>query len=89
MSGLKKHESYYASQNFNFDKPQMRDSFPTPPAETKPSWLAIRYHVVNPGAFLLHCHIQVHLAGGMALGLLDGVDEWPTVPPEYLSAGLD
>lgn len=74
-------------QNFNFDTPQIRDSFPTPPAATKTSWLAIRYHVDNPGAFLLHCHIQVHLAGGMALALLDGVDEWPTVPPEYLYAG--
>lgn len=30
----------------------------------EPTWLALRYHVVNPAAFLLHCHIQVHLRGG-------------------------
>lgn len=76
-------------QNFNFKTPQIRDTFPTPPAVTAPTWLAIRHHVVNPGAFLLHCHIQIHLAGGMAVALLDGVDEWPTVPPYYLTAGIE
>lgn len=76
-------------QNFNFKTPQIRDSFPTPAAPVTPTWLALRYHVVNPGAFLMHCHIQVHLAGGMALALLDGVDEWPDVLPPYSSMVLD
>ncbi|KAL2833933.1 multicopper oxidase-domain-containing protein [Aspergillus pseudoustus] len=70
-------------ESFNFETPQIRDTFVTPPAAAGPTWLALRYHVVNPGAFLLHCHIQVHLNGGMALALLDGVDEWPEVPEEY------
>ncbi|KAL4913503.1 multicopper oxidase-domain-containing protein [Aspergillus aurantiobrunneus] len=70
-------------ESFNFEAPQIRDSFATLPAATGPTWLAIRYHVVNPGAFLLHCHIQVHQSGGMALALLDGVDEWPEIPEEY------
>ncbi|KAL5338491.1 multicopper oxidase-domain-containing protein [Aspergillus crustosus] len=69
--------------SFNLEKPHFRDTFETPAAETGPSWLAIRYHVVNPGAFLLHCHIQVHHSGGMALALLDGIDKWPEVPQEY------
>ncbi|KAL2871877.1 multicopper oxidase [Aspergillus lucknowensis] len=73
----------YIPENFNFETPQIRDTFVTPPATTGPTWLALRYHVINPGAFLLHCHVQVHLNGGMALALLDGIDEWPEIPEEY------
>jgi hypothetical protein len=43
----------------------------------------MRYHVVNPGAWMLHCHIQSHLNGGMAMVILDGIDVWPDVPEEY------
>ncbi|KAJ5312082.1 hypothetical protein PENANT_c011G07955 [Penicillium antarcticum] len=71
--------------NFNLLTPQYRDTSNTPPATQGPTWLAIRYQVVNPGAFLMHCHIQVHQSGGMALAMLDGVDTWPTVPPNYLN----
>ncbi|GAB1217854.1 hypothetical protein ATERTT37_007097 [Aspergillus terreus] len=69
--------------SFNFDTPQIRDTYYTPPATTTATWLAIRYQVVNPGPFLLHCHVQVHLNGGMGLTLMDGVDEWPEIPAEY------
>ncbi|KAL4989243.1 Cupredoxin [Aspergillus falconensis] len=68
---------------FNFKTPQIRDTFATPPAATGPTWLALRYHVINPGAFLMHCHIQIHQSGGMALALLDGIDESPEIPEEY------
>ncbi|KAF2161746.1 multicopper oxidase [Zasmidium cellare ATCC 36951] len=70
-------------QAFNFETPLLRDGYITPAAAGAPTWLAIRYHVVNPGAFMLHCHIQPHLAGGMAVAFLDGVDAWPVVPGEY------
>ncbi|KAL4948316.1 Cupredoxin [Aspergillus filifer] len=71
-------------QNFNFETPQLRDTFATPIAPGPwGSWLAIRYHVVNPGPFLLHCHLQMHQSGGMALAMIDGVDDWPDVPEEY------
>lgn len=71
-------------ENFNLKTPQVRDTFMTPPSITGPTWLAIRYQVINPGAFLIHCHIQVHLSGGMALAMLDGVDKWPVdIPEEY------
>lgn len=68
---------------FNLVNPSLRDGFVTPPTETKPTWLAVRYKVENPGAWMLHCHIQSHLNGGMAAIILDGVDEWPYVPEEY------
>ena len=70
-------------QNFNFVTPPFRDSFVTPAASTGPTWMAVRYHVENPGAFMLHCHIQSHLEGGMAMVMLDGVDEWPEVLNHY------
>ena len=70
-------------QNFNFVTPPFRDGFVTPTNYVSASWLAVRYHVVNPGAFLLHCHIQTHFSGGMAMVILDGVDAWPHVPQPY------
>ncbi|KAJ5780053.1 hypothetical protein N7457_005213 [Penicillium paradoxum] len=71
--------------SFNLQTPQYRDTYNTPISITGPTWLALRYHVVNPGAFLMHCHIQVHQSGGMVLAMLDGVDAWPTIPPTYLN----
>ena len=64
-----------------------RDGFTTTPANGNSSWLALRYEVVNAGAFLFHCHLQTHLSGGMAVAMLDGVDQWPTVPENYLDGG--
>ncbi|KAJ6160448.1 hypothetical protein N7470_003844 [Penicillium chermesinum] len=71
-------------ESFNLVNPPLRDTSATLDAGPEPVWMVTRYQVVNPGAFLMHCHIQVHQSGGMALALLDGVDEWPTVPPAYL-----
>lgn len=48
-----------------------------------PFWVVLRYQVTNPGPWLFHCHIEPHLAGGMAMAIMDGVDVWPTIPPEY------
>lgn len=70
-------------ESFNFENPPFRDGFTTQPVDDTPTWLAIRYEVVNPGAFLMHCHIQPHLSGGMALALMDGVDAFPEIPGEY------
>ncbi|KAF2130544.1 multicopper oxidase [Dothidotthia symphoricarpi CBS 119687] len=50
-------------QNLNLMSPPYRDNFDTPSSALRPMWLAVRYHVVNPGAFMLHCHIQSHLSG--------------------------
>lgn len=73
----------YIPQSFNFNTPPILDTISTLPASTGPTWMAIRYQVNNPGAFLIHCHIQVHTSGGMALAILDGIDAWPEVPAEY------
>ena len=67
--------------SFNLVNPPYRDTFVTSPVSQ--AWFVIRYHVITPGAFLLHCHIDTHLESGMAMALLDGVDQWPQLawPP--------
>ncbi|KAL1594398.1 hypothetical protein SLS60_010158 [Paraconiothyrium brasiliense] len=72
-------------ENFNLISPPFRDGFVTPASATSPTWLAVRYQVVNPGAFLLHCHVQSHLEGGMSMVILDGVDEWPEVSKNHMN----
>ncbi|EME78508.1 uncharacterized protein MYCFIDRAFT_190769 [Pseudocercospora fijiensis CIRAD86] len=77
-------------QNFNFDTPILRDGFGTPPNFGTPAWLVVRYYSQNPGAWMLHCHIQTHLTGGMAVALLDGVDAFPaSFPTEYQNKESD
>ena len=73
----------YIPQSFNLKTPPYRDSFTTPSVLLGPAWIVFRYHVVNPGAWYLHCHIQTHLTGGMAMTMMDGVDAWPAIPEEY------
>jgi len=70
---------------FNLENPPYRDTFMT--TDEGPMWIAIRYQVIVPGPFMLHCHIETHLEGGMAIVLLDGVDEWPEVPEPYRRQG--
>lgn len=61
-----------------FETPVYRDTFVTAPNGV--AWIAMRYHVENPGAFLLHCHMETHLHSGMGMVLMDGVDAWPEIP---------
>lgn len=58
---------------FQMENPLRRDTFVTY-GPTGPIWMILRYQVVNPGPFLFHCHIQTHIANGMAVALLDGID---------------
>lgn len=70
--------------NFNFANPPRRDTFATAATTNQSAWMAVRYYSNDPGAWLLHCHISSHFDGGMSVAIQDGVDVFPTVPPEYL-----
>lgn len=63
--------------NFNLKTPPYRDTYTTLATLRGPTWLAVRYWVDNPGPWLIHCHIQSHIRGGMAAVILEGVDHWP------------
>ena len=67
--------------SFNLANPDYRDTVMT--TFSGAAWFVLRYQVTNPGAWLLHCHVEVHLAGGMGMVIMDGVDKWPEIPPEY------
>ncbi|OGE51743.1 hypothetical protein PENARI_c012G11556 [Penicillium arizonense] len=69
-------------ESFNLVDPPI----PSPvqqPSKDRPGWRSAIMALRNPGAFFMHCHIDPHLTGGMALAMLDGVDTWPTVPAQY------
>ncbi|KAF1812998.1 hypothetical protein P152DRAFT_396454 [Eremomyces bilateralis CBS 781.70] len=70
--------------SLNLVNPPRRDGFGSLPSGPTPVWMVVRYQATDPGPWLLHCHIQSHLAGGMSMLIQDGVDAWPTVPKEYL-----
>ncbi|TLD34298.1 hypothetical protein PspLS_01549 [Pyricularia sp. CBS 133598] len=70
---------------FNLQNPPRRDSFQSVPAVVQPSWIAVRYFSSDPGPWLMHCHIQTHLEGGMAMVVRDDPSLWPKAPEEYLN----
>ncbi|OHW93956.1 multicopper oxidase [Colletotrichum incanum] len=72
------------STGWNLNDPPRRDGFATPNAISQPTWMAVRYLVDNPGPWLLHCHIQSHIMGGMSVIIQDGIDAWPVTPQEYV-----
>lgn len=75
-------EAYAANSSlFNFNNPPYLDGYTTI-AALGDVWTVFRYKVEIPGAWFIHCHMQTHLSGGMAVALLDGVDKWPTVPTD-------
>ncbi|KAH4183363.1 multicopper oxidase elcG [Parastagonospora nodorum] len=76
-------EKHLPRGTFNFIDPPYKDTFKTLEGVNNNAWLALRYHANSPGAWLFHCHIQTHLAGGMGVVILDGVDEWPELPEAY------
>jgi FtsP/CotA-like multicopper oxidase with cupredoxin domain len=68
-------------QNFNLKNPNYRDMCIT--TFSGAAWFVLRYQVTNPMPTLLHCHVETHLAGGMGMVIMDGIDRWPAIPPEY------
>ena len=69
---------------FNLVDPPLRDGFLTLPTTTDFSWTVIRYQAPVDTITFMHCHINEHLFGGMAVVLLEGADYLPPIPEEYL-----
>ncbi|KAH7029787.1 Cupredoxin [Microdochium trichocladiopsis] len=68
----------------NLNNPQLRDTFVTPASSmTELSWLVLRRASDNEGVWMIHCHIQSHLQGGMSMVIQDGTDGGIDVPEEY------
>ncbi|KAG9104485.1 hypothetical protein FRC07_009791, partial [Ceratobasidium sp. 392] len=71
----------------NIVNPPYRDDFVTPVDLTGKAWSAFRFRSEDAGPVILHCHIDPHLATGMAVVLFEGperlVDGY--VPKFYLN----
>merc|ERR1712000_30665 len=59
------------SSMINLKNPPFRDTIDLPAS----GWAVIRYVTDNPGAWLLHCHVQWHLVSGMAVVLVENEEQ--------------
>ncbi|XP_074656792.1 uncharacterized protein LOC141910001 [Tubulanus polymorphus] len=66
----------------NLVDPPLKDTLNIKPG----GYAVVRFKADNPGVWILHCHIEEHLAGGMALVFLEGQEEW-NVPDEFPQCG--
>ncbi|KAJ5874769.1 laccase TilA [Penicillium soppii] len=73
----------FIPESFSLKKPSDPGWFIVAGTREEQSQLAIRYHVINPGAVIIHCQVQRQFSGGIAMPILDGVDAWPVTPLEY------
>ncbi|PLW24759.1 hypothetical protein PCASD_05249 [Puccinia coronata f. sp. avenae] len=56
------------------------------PSGSSVGWLVIRFVAKTPGAFLVHCHLQVHAMMGMTLVMLVGIEHLPPLPQGFLKS---
>lgn len=54
------------------------------PSGTQAGWMVVRLRAEDPGAFLVHCHLQVHAIMGMAIVILIGIEHLPPLPADFL-----
>ncbi|ONK61816.1 uncharacterized protein A4U43_C08F33890 [Asparagus officinalis] len=72
------------TNKFNLVDPPLRNTVAVPVN----GWAVIRFVADNPGVWLMHCHLDVHITWGLAMAFLveDGVGELEALeaPPEDL-----
>ncbi len=75
-------EAQAAGIPFNFATAPFVDGFTSQPNQGAGSWMVFRYQANTPGAWFFHCHVQTHFSGGMAVAILDAVDQFPSTPKD-------
>ncbi|KAL0338240.1 UNVERIFIED_CONTAM: Laccase-7 [Sesamum angustifolium] len=60
------------AEKFNFVNPQARNTIAVPVG----GWAVIRFRANNPGVWIIHCHLDVHLPWGLATAFV--VENGPT-----------
>ncbi|XP_004491004.1 laccase-5 [Cicer arietinum] len=82
--GFGNFDSKKDASKFNLVDPPMRNTVAVPAN----GWAVIRFVADNPGVWILHCHLDVHIAWGLATVLLvedgEGLLESIEAPPEDL-----
>ncbi|KAJ8669572.1 hypothetical protein QAD02_000831 [Eretmocerus hayati] len=68
----------------NFERPPIKDTVTVPDG----GYTVVRFHANNPGYWLFHCHIEFHVAVGMALVFKVGEHEdFHPVPLDFPRCG--
>ncbi|KAL1610661.1 hypothetical protein SLS60_002331 [Paraconiothyrium brasiliense] len=62
--------SWDGNQDSLYKVPAKRNNIVIPPF----GWFLIRFRADNPGVWFLHCHIDLHLVGGMATTIVEAPD---------------
>ncbi|KAK8552846.1 hypothetical protein V6N12_041420 [Hibiscus sabdariffa] len=67
------------TSKFNLVDPPLRNTVSVPAN----GWAVIRFVADNPGVWLMHCHLDVHINWGLAMAFLveNGVGELQSLPP--------
>lgn len=71
--GFGNYDSVNDQGKFNFVNPQTRNTIAVPVG----GWAVIRFQANNPGIWLVHCHLDVHLPWGLAMAF--EVENGPTI----------
>jgi iron transport multicopper oxidase len=58
----------YAGQALNEKEPIQKDNLSIPVK----GWAVVQWEATNPGFWFFHCHIELHLATGMAILVIEG-----------------
>ncbi|OVA15686.1 Multicopper oxidase [Macleaya cordata] len=68
-----------AKKMFNYVNPQERNTIAVPVG----GWAVIRFRANNPGVWLMHCHLDVHMPWGLATAFVveNGPTPWTKLPP--------
>ncbi|KAK9920504.1 hypothetical protein M0R45_029059 [Rubus argutus] len=70
------------TKKFNLVNPQVRNTIGVPTG----GWAVIRFQANNPGVWMMHCHLDVHLPWGLAMAfeIENGPTLSSTLPPPPL-----
>uniref|UniRef100_A0A2N9IQZ1 Plastocyanin-like domain-containing protein n=1 Tax=Fagus sylvatica TaxID=28930 RepID=A0A2N9IQZ1_FAGSY len=71
--GFGNYDSVNDQEKFNLVNPQARNTIVVPVG----GWAVIRFQANNPGIWLAHCHLDVHLPWGLAMAF--EVENGPTL----------
>ncbi|PON37110.1 Laccase [Parasponia andersonii] len=77
--GFGNYNSGRDAKKFNLINPQIRNTIAVPTG----GWAVIRFQANNPGIWLMHCHLDVHLPWGLATAfeIENGPTKSSTLPP--------
>ncbi len=71
----------YSGQDLDEQNPIQKDTLSIP----RKGWAVVQWEATNPGFWFFHCHIEWHLATGMAILVIEG----DPPPPPGMSEGVN